>query len=282
MHVSMQALKVFDAAARLESFKLAAEELALTPTAVSHHINNLEKRLNCQLFIRKTRKIALTASGKHLATATQNGFSLINSALDDLQDAGNHLKVNTTSSFAALVLLPELSQFNRVYPHITLDISTSEAIENDPYAIAIRFGDMNRVEQNTILTAEHYNLFSAGPLLKTLPENQLVYSSKWKNHHLPSIPLAAWCELNGFNKAQFQVVEYDQELFAIQQAIYENAFVFCSNTLAKDYVSRGQLFALNTKEIASELCYYIPNKTKLGSVSADIFCDWLRNVVNSI
>ncbi len=53
MQVSLQALKAFESAARRGSFKLAAEELSLTPTAISHHIGNLESRLNVSLFHRQ-------------------------------------------------------------------------------------------------------------------------------------------------------------------------------------------------------------------------------------
>jgi len=63
MQVSLQALKAFEAAARLGSFKVAADELSLTPTAISHHINNLENRLNVDLFYRQVRKITLTPTG---------------------------------------------------------------------------------------------------------------------------------------------------------------------------------------------------------------------------
>jgi DNA-binding transcriptional LysR family regulator len=70
LQVSLQALKVFEAAARRGSFKLAAEELSLTPTAVSHHISNLESRLNVNLFHRQTRQIVLTETGRVLTKAT--------------------------------------------------------------------------------------------------------------------------------------------------------------------------------------------------------------------
>ena len=62
MNVSLPALKAFESAARLGSFKAAATELAISPTAVSHHINNLEQRLNVNLFIRETKEDSETAN----------------------------------------------------------------------------------------------------------------------------------------------------------------------------------------------------------------------------
>ncbi|WP_244269389.1 LysR family transcriptional regulator [Pseudoalteromonas shioyasakiensis] len=82
MHISLQALKAFESAARLGSFKAAAAELAITPTAVSHHIANLESRLNIDLFHREVRKITLTPSGEYLSQNTTSGFKLIFAAIE--------------------------------------------------------------------------------------------------------------------------------------------------------------------------------------------------------
>lgn len=82
MQVSLPALKAFEAAARLGSFKRAAEELSLTPTAVSHHITNLEQRLGTTLFVRRARQIALTDNGKVLSSAATQGFATIAIALE--------------------------------------------------------------------------------------------------------------------------------------------------------------------------------------------------------
>ena len=101
MQVSLQALKAFESAARLGSFKLAAEELSLTPTAISHHISNLEGRLSVSLFHRQGRRIALTATGARLAKATSEGFRKIDNALDEVMRAGTAVRVTTTSSLRA-------------------------------------------------------------------------------------------------------------------------------------------------------------------------------------
>ena len=96
MQVSLQALKAFESAARRGSFKLAAEELSLTPTAISHHISNLESRLNVSLFHRLGRRISLTGTGIRLAKATSEGFRKIDSALEEVMKAGSAVRVTTT------------------------------------------------------------------------------------------------------------------------------------------------------------------------------------------
>lgn len=71
---SPSALRTFEAAARLGSFKAAAGELSVTPTAVSHQIRALEEHLEIPLFIRRTRAVELTHSGQRLAEAAHQAF----------------------------------------------------------------------------------------------------------------------------------------------------------------------------------------------------------------
>ena len=140
MQVSLQALRAFESAARRGSFKLAAEELALTPTAISHHISNLENRLNVDLFHRKVRGVTLTDKGKQLALATSDGFSIIEKALTELEQTSSVIKVNTTSSLAAMTLIPTLPHFSETNPKVKVEVSTSEALDTQPYILPIRPG----------------------------------------------------------------------------------------------------------------------------------------------
>ncbi|ATD01205.1 MULTISPECIES: LysR family transcriptional regulator [Pseudoalteromonas] len=282
MQVSLQALKAFDAAARHGSFKLAASELALTPTAISHHVSKLEARLNTQLFVRKTRKIELTELGKRLAQATNSGFQTIAQALDEITHIGKLVNVNTTSSFAASVLLPSLAEFNAKHGDIEVAISTGESVEYNQYAVAIRLGDKRMVNSQDILQCDVFNMYrakSAGEQ-NNLASLSHIYTCKWKNPDLPPVPLTEWCNQNGITQA-LALTQYDQELFALQQAIAHGGYVFCSQTLAKSYVARGELCELTTLPVASDLCYYIPNKSALATLPARLFCEWLSNLISA-
>ncbi len=282
MQVSLQALKVFEAAARHGSFKLAAEELALTPTAVSHHINNLEQRLNCQLFVRRPRQIALTEAGSRLAQATTSGFQTINSAIAELSASSRRIKVNTTSSLAGLVLLPALGQFKAEFPDIDVEVSTGEALQSDGFALAIRLGDSKVVDKDAIIKHETFNLFSVQPLAKSSLNqvDTVIYTSKWKNPNLPSIPFANWCHANQLSTTNFSLIEFDQELFAIQQAQREQGLVFCSTTLAQGLVDQGLLYPVNTQTTPSDLCYYLPAPSRQLGSAHHFFCKWLNLLLN--
>src|SRR5688572_14042756 len=94
---ALPALRAFEAAARLRSFKQAADELAVTATAVSHRIRALEDEIGCRLFVRKTRAVELTPEGRSLYSAVREGFDTIASGVERLRQRARPLvKLSTT------------------------------------------------------------------------------------------------------------------------------------------------------------------------------------------
>lgn len=119
-------LYTFEIAARHESFALAAEELFLTPSAVSHQINLLEKELDIKLFIRLHRKVELTTEGKRVFWALQSSLDHLNTEIKAIQNqalAGS-LTIYARPSIAQCWLVPKLSNFIQRYPFIQLSILT--------------------------------------------------------------------------------------------------------------------------------------------------------------
>ena len=117
-------LITFEVAARHESFALAAEELFLTPSAVSHQINLLEKELNIKLFLRLHRKVELTNEGKRVFLALQFSLDYLNTEIKAIQNqalAGS-LTIYARPSIAQCWLVPKLSSFTECYP-LTYSIS---------------------------------------------------------------------------------------------------------------------------------------------------------------
>ena len=282
MQVSLPALKAFESAARLGSFKAAAAELSISPTAVSHHINKLEQRLSVKLFIRSARKVTLTELGKELASATSHGFQTIETAIERIAAKDKQINVATTSSFAALVLIPTLQEFYIQYPEINLNITSGESIESNNFNLPIRLGEIDKQSSDDVIKIEKFNLFCAAHFAAQFKqkEQMTIYTTHWKNSSLPKVPLAAWLELNGLQNKQIKVKYFDQELFGIQQALLENAYVFCSRTLTQGYLKAGVLTELNTQAISSQLCYYIANKEKLTSRHNFMFIEWLDKLLN--
>lgn len=281
MQVSLQALKAFESAARRGSFKLAAEELSLTPTAISHHISNLESRLNVNLFHRQGRRIALTGTGQRLAKATSAGFQKIESALDEVITAGNAVRVTTTSSLAAMVLIPSQHEFEQANPDISVEISTGESVDSQSHIIPIRFGDATTVAPSDIIKSESFNVFGAYGMKPPSWSNKPVtlFTTEWKNKALPDPPLAAWLAMNGLNESNIKLRKFDQELFGIQQAMAENALVFCSITLTKRLLKANLLLQFETQPVKSDLCYYVPNKDSFETRSAARYINWVEGLL---
>lgn len=282
MQVSLQALKAFEAAARRGSFKLAAEELSLTPTAISHHISNLEDRLNVNLFHRNGRRIALTGTGTRLAKATSDGFRKIEAALEDVVKAGSAVRVTTTSSLAAMVLIPSQHEFEQANPGISLEISTGESVDNQSYIIPIRFGDLSVADERDVIRSESFNVFGAHgiPTPDWSNETITLFTTQWKNTSLPAPPLAAWLDTNGIDGSGIRLKSYDQELFGIQQAMADNGLVFCSTTLGRGLLQSGLLQQFGTRPVNSGLCYYVPNKGSFETRSAARFLNWIEDLLN--
>lgn len=282
LQVSLQALKAFESAARRGSFKLAAEELSLTPTAISHHISNLESRLNVTLFHRQGRRISLSRTGIKLAKATSEGFRIIDNTLEEVMKASNSVRVTTTSSFAALVLIPSQYEFEQANPGISMEISTGESLDSHSYVIPIRFGDASVAADSDVIGTESFNVFGAYGTTPPSWSNEPItlFTTEWKNKSLPEPPIGAWLKKNRLDESNITLKRHDQELFGIQQAMAENGLVFCSTTLTKRLLKSNLLQEFGTQSVESDLCYYIPNKDSFETKSATRFLNWVEDVLN--
>lgn len=141
----ISALRAFEAAARLKSFTMAADELGLTQSAISHQIHSLEDQLGFELFHREPRRITLTMKGEKLASAVRDGLGIVAEAIRELTrtDTGPRLTVSTLPGFAVKWLFPRLIRFDERHPHIELSIATTGQIADFSAGeadVAIRYG----------------------------------------------------------------------------------------------------------------------------------------------
>lgn len=123
----LNGLRAFEAAARHRSFKKAAEELFVTPTAVSHQIKTLEDSLGVQLFHRLTRALALTAEGEAILPKVSEGLECFAAAVERTRDPRKHgtLSVTAPPTFAARWLVPRLRGFTAAHPEVRFHLSSS-------------------------------------------------------------------------------------------------------------------------------------------------------------
>jgi DNA-binding transcriptional LysR family regulator len=123
---SLPSLQAFEAVARRRSFALAAAELHLTASAISHQIARLESHLGVQLFERSAHAVRLSAAGETYLSRVVGAIGAIAAATDDLrQGLSNSLYVHCSPSLASLWLMPRLRAFALAYPDISLNLSAS-------------------------------------------------------------------------------------------------------------------------------------------------------------
>jgi len=145
MHLPLNALRAFEAAARHLNLTRAAEELHVTQTAVSQHIRNLENRVGRPLFRRLPRGLALTDEGLQLVPVLTESFARMEQALTRLADARPRevLTVGVVGTFAVGWLLPRLRAFQEAHPFVDLRLLTNNNrvdLAGEGLDCAIRFG----------------------------------------------------------------------------------------------------------------------------------------------
>jgi LysR family transcriptional regulator, glycine cleavage system transcriptional activator len=139
------ALAAFEAAARHLSFKAAAAELGVTPTAISHQVRLLEERCGRALFRRRPRPLALTAHGARLFPVMKQGldsFAAAMAAIAGETEPPRPLRVTTTNAFAHRWLVPRLALWRQAHPDVALEIIGTDAVidlDADEADLAIRY-----------------------------------------------------------------------------------------------------------------------------------------------
>ena len=140
----LNALRMFEAAARAGSFLAAARTLSITPGAVSRHIKRLEADLGVRLFDRFNRAVVLTEAGARLAAGVRGGLQAILASVEAVRPVGDGpLAVSTAHSLAGRWLTPRLQQFLDANPNIEVMVSASDNavdLARDGFDVAIRFG----------------------------------------------------------------------------------------------------------------------------------------------
>ncbi|MCW5773457.1 MAG: transcriptional regulator GcvA [Rhodospirillaceae bacterium] len=201
----LSALRAFAAAGRHLSFQRAAAELAVTPTAISHQIRRLEEDLGTPLFVRLTRKLALTEAGLALLPEVAGAFDRIGAALERIKATGDAgvLTISAITTFCFRWLVPRLPQFQAEHPKIEVRIEASPRLVDfvrDHVDVAIRHGLGNwpgltsiKLFDDRITPLISPRLLAKGPPLKK-PADVLDYPLL--REEIPHSEWESWFSLN--------------------------------------------------------------------------------------
>jgi LysR family glycine cleavage system transcriptional activator len=249
----LAALRAFEAAARHQSFRLAAEELAVTPTAVSHQIRQLEDLLGVALFERKPRRVALTAEGRMLFPALREGFDLMAEALAPFQRQRRRriVTLSATPAFVARRLVPRLAAFGTAYPQFDLRLHAStEPVDFAAQQIdaAVRYGKgpFPGLHHEPLLRARFAPVCNPALRLDApddLADHPLLHY-QWQPGFRDPPDWAAWKRASGLHALEAgRGITFSDENHAIEAAIAGQGVALLDTALVADELARGTLVA---------------------------------------
>ncbi len=206
----LNAIRAFEAAARLESISDAADELSVTPTAISHQIRHLENLLDIKLFERSGRNISLTDHGARMLPEITRGMDSLAAAFAETYGNldTNTVTISTTREFARYWLQPRLGDFYDAFPQLTLNVFASENavdMSGSEIDVAVRYGAKPAEHSDEIALYQEYYVAAVSRALLTpdraariefLTKPRLI-DVRWENSSLTAPSWKVWFEVAG-------------------------------------------------------------------------------------
>jgi LysR family glycine cleavage system transcriptional activator len=290
---SLNALKVFWAAARHGSFVKAASELHVTPSAVSLQVRQLEDEIGLKLFERTARGLTLTASGQRVLPDIASAFQRLQdsfAALNESAHGGSMLTVSAAPSFATKWLLPRLNKFLASNPEIevslkaTVELADFERSEAD---IGIRYGRGNYPGLETELLLRETVFPVCSPELLAAngksPSTEEILAgatllhddSTGESEALPGWKM--WLLAAGIDDVDWRKgSHFDQSALAIEAAAGGLGVALAPAVLVDSDLENGRLVRLDSPEVHEPFAYYLvypADRTEREAVKA--FRAWL-------
>lgn len=281
----LNALRAFEVAARHLSFKLAAEELSVTPTAVSHQIRGLEQDLGVPLFRRLTRALELTPEGEAMLPRLREAMSAIAEAVDAVRalQPVSRLSVVAPPSFASRWLVPRLQRFAERHPQIELHLaSATKAIDGrdaaglgverftrraDNGQLWIRFGTGGYAGYRSELLLEpEYTVVCSPALLRAqVPLRQPADLRRHNLIHDDTVPdtrerptWAEWLQAAGVSGVRVDAgLHFSDSGLAIVAALDGLGVALVSKPLVANEVAAGRLVMPFGISLRRRFAYYI-------------------------
>lgn len=262
----LPALRAFEAAARRASFKAAAEELAVTPTAISHHIRQLEAYLGLRVLDRTPRAVTLTAQGRTLYDATTAGFGAIEKAVARLRvtTAPAIISLSSTAAFLGHWLVPRLAALRQAVPGIDLRLHASDSlVELRPGGIeaAIRYGRGPFSKAASLQLCADALTPVCSPRLGIAQPDHLRRATlihiDGRSRPLPAPDWARWCAEVGLEGLDTEAgLRFPDSMLAVQAAIAGQGIAIISRVLVADALATGLLEAPFPQALAGDAYHF--------------------------
>ncbi len=282
----LSSLRVFEAAARHNSFRKAAEELNLTASAVSHGVQTLESWLGVELFHRETRGLRLTGAGEVYAPFVNQALTVLATATEQLpgRKATGTLSVSAAPTFAHRILLPRLERFALQFPDIRVRIDTSQRLVDltlDDFDVAIRFAPLKKPASNWILLATETLVPVCSPRFKEQlgePVDAGLLSRVPLIHVTVTADWAHWFRLSGLEvpPSLDDGLRVDTMQMAADAAIRGLGVTLGRRPLLDDDIESGRLIPLFDQSIPSGMGYWlVTSQTDFQKPEVKLFRRWM-------
>ncbi|RWL42447.1 MAG: transcriptional regulator GcvA [Mesorhizobium sp.] len=293
-----RALRTFEAAARHLNFTRAADELGLTPAAVSHQIKEIEDQLDLVLFTRTSRTIRLTEAGSVLHDASIDALDLLSRAVSrarKMTRGTSLLKVTLDAQFATKWLMRRVDDFRQQKPGIELRFDITYDVrdfERDDVDIGIRFGTgrypglvAHRLFENIIIPVCSPALLVSGPPLREPRDlfNHTLAHIDWSRQGVTWPNWSMWMHAAGVDDFDdSRTLVFGSSTDATQAALDGNAVALADFAMVANDLSQGRLvrpFELGIK-VAPEFAYFLvyPEAAK-DDARIIAFREWLLDEV---
>ena len=292
-------LRAFEATARHMSFKAAASELGVTPTAISHQIKLLERHCGQPLFRRRPRPLVLTWAGEQLFPVVRDGFETFADALGTVRAgaAGGRLRITATNAFAARWLVPRLPKWRAVHPRLKLDIVGTDALldlRSGEADLAIRYARTPPADGPCVeLVRDRFHVVGSpalvGSVVKPLSPAELarypLIEAEW-----PSTDAQApiWQRWQAVARTRHKAVpdlaglvslSFREELHAIEAAIAGQGIAICSDVLIASELASGALLRLSRLTLPGYGFYVVHRTGHPKQAAIQAFAAWARAMV---
>ncbi len=279
----LNSLRLFEAAGSRLSFRLAAEELDVTPSAVSHGVQTLENWLGVPLFHRSRRATSLTAAGAAYLPEVTLALKLLASASGRITSSlGNRtVRVSVTPTFASRQLLPRLCRFRERNPDIDVVVDTTHVVVEFPYAgvdLGIRLGDgkwpgltAERLLTETLVPVCAPDLLRRLHPMPSLCDAPLVHVTSMDRDW------QAWAAFTGRGPIDCRRgLRVDNSQMAIEAAVEGLGIAIGRRPMVDPELERGVLVRFDAREIRSEKSYWLAAPAEVfARAEVRTFREWL-------
>ncbi len=281
---STTALQAFAAAARTLSFKEAARELHLSPSALSRQVQALEEHVGVPLFVRRNPGIELTDAGRRYLEGVDRALAALRDAEVGLAADTGPLRVSALESFSARWLVPRLPAFQAAHPGIELEIEATLAyadLRRDPIDVALRFGDgpWEGLHAEPLLDLTFFPVCSPGLRDGDLPLRDPGDLALHPWIHVTQVPDAweVWCRGAGLPAMRgARDVTFDHVGIALSAAGSGQGIALSSPPLCATDVAEGRLCIPFDLPVASSQTYHLVClPERLGDPRISALRDWL-------